>query len=64
MHGVVVVPRHLAQEIADDALEQERLEAFVMAEIQAGKSIVGIYPPNQATLERYQAWRAEQAGVD
>ena len=30
--GVVVVPRHLAQEIADDALEQERLEVFVMAE--------------------------------
>lgn len=62
--GVVVVPRHLAQEVADDALEQERLEVFVMAEIQAGKSIVGIYPPNQAMLERYQAWRAEQAGVD
>ncbi len=62
--GVVVVPRHLAEEVADAALEQERLEAFVLAEIQAGKSIVGVYPPNPATLARYQAWRAERGDAE
>lgn len=62
--GVVVVPRHLAEEVADDALEQERLEAFVLAEIQAGKSIVGVYPPNPETLARYERWRAAAGTLD
>lgn len=60
--GVVVVPRHLAAEVAADGLEQERLEAFVLEEIRAGKALPGIYPANEATLERYAAWKKDQGG--
>jgi len=53
--AVVVVPRHLADEIASDAAEMERRERFLYAEIEAGRSIHGVYPPNEATMARYRA---------
>lgn len=53
--AVVVVPRHLAEEIAADAAEMERRERFLFAQIEAGHSINGVYPPSEETMARYQA---------
>lgn len=55
--GVMVVPRAIAREIAEEAYEQEQLEAFVMAEIAGGRGLPGTYPPNEETLERYRRSR-------
>lgn len=55
--GVVVIPAHLADEVAADAAEQESLETFVLAEIKRGRPLPGTYPPNEATRARYAAWR-------
>ncbi len=55
--GVVVVPRHLAVEVARDGAEQEQLEEFVLSEIQRGQPLPGTYPPNEETKARYQAWK-------
>jgi len=55
--GVVVVPRHLADEVARDAMEQETMEAFVIQEIAGGRPLPGTYPPNAETLARYKLWR-------
>jgi regulator of RNase E activity RraA len=54
--GVVVIPRHLAAEIAAPAAEQERLERFIMTRVQAGAPLPGTYPPNDETLAAYQEW--------
>jgi regulator of RNase E activity RraA len=54
--GVVVVPRHLAAEIADAALEQERYDRFALEEIQAGRSLFGTYPPSDESRQRYATW--------
>ncbi len=54
--GVVVIPQEIANEVANDAWEQERFERFVVKEIQAGKSIFGTYPPDDDTRTRYQEW--------
>ena len=59
--GVVVVPRHLADEVAADAAEQEALEAFVIEEIKSGKPLPGVYPPNDATRARYAQWRRKRS---
>lgn len=59
--GVVVVPAHLADEVAADAAEQESLEEFVTAEIRAGRPLPGTYPPNDATRARYAQWRGRRA---
>jgi regulator of RNase E activity RraA len=53
--GVVVVPRALAPEIADPALEQEQLEAYLHTRIQAGEPLWGVYPPSEKTLAEYRA---------
>ena len=55
--GVVIVPRHLAEEVARDAYEQDVLEEFVLQEITGGKPLPGTYPPNADTLARYKTWR-------
>jgi regulator of RNase E activity RraA len=54
--GVIVIPRHLAAEVAHDAAEQERLEEFVIAEVRGGAPVIGTYPPKEAALARYQEW--------
>jgi regulator of RNase E activity RraA len=56
--AVVVIPRHLAAEVARDAAEQERLEAFILEKVQQGAALPGTYPPGAATLEEYRAWLA------
>lgn len=56
--GVVVIPAHLANAIAEEAHEMTAFEDFVMERVQAGQTIVGLYP---ATREQtgidFQAWR-------
>lgn len=56
--GVVVVPRHLADEIAEAAWEQERMERFIQMKVSAGATLVGTYPPTEAVLAEYRAWVA------
>jgi regulator of RNase E activity RraA len=59
--AVVVIPRHLAAEVAVDAAEQERRERFLFKEIEAGRSIQGVYPPDEDTTRRYN--EAKAAGL-
>jgi regulator of RNase E activity RraA len=57
--GVVVIPAHIADEVAAQAVEQERYEAWVLEEVRGGKSIVGLYPPDEATLARYHGTKRD-----
>lgn len=58
--GVVCVPREFVAEIAEPAAEQERLEDFILDEIDRGAPLRGTYPPDEATLARYRDWRASR----
>ncbi|WPB57448.1 ribonuclease activity regulator RraA [Xylophilus sp. GOD-11R] len=55
--GVVVVPSHLAEEIARDATEQEKMEAFILEKIEGGARLAGTYPPNADTRAEFADWR-------
>ncbi|GEP10206.1 ribonuclease activity regulator RraA [Methylobacterium gnaphalii] len=52
--GAVVIPAALAAEVADLAVEQERLEAWIMREVEKGVPLPGLYPPNDETRARYE----------
>jgi regulator of RNase E activity RraA len=54
--GVVVIPRHLADEIAEPAAAQERMERFLLTRVEGGAALPGTYPPNEHTLAMYQEW--------
>lgn len=56
--GVVVIPAHLADEIAHEATEMTAFEDFVTEKVQEGRSILGLYPPtDEQSQADFQAWR-------
>lgn len=56
--GVVVIPAHLANEVAEEAHEMTVFEEFVLERVLDGRSIVGLYPPTDPrTKDEYAAWR-------
>ena len=57
--GVVVLPAHLADEIANEAVEMTVFEDFVQDQVLAGRSVLGLYPPTDADVAgAFAAWRA------
>lgn len=58
--GVIIIPAELADEIAAEAKGMETYEAWVVAQVKSGVSIIGLYPMNEETRARYEAWLAEQ----
>jgi regulator of RNase E activity RraA len=56
--GVAVIPQHIADAVADEAFEQTAYEDFVQEQVEAGRSIFGIYPPAPEAREEFKRWRA------
>src|SRR6185312_14678534 len=57
--GVVVVPAHLADEIADETVEMTAFEDFVTEEVLKGRTIIGLYPATEdQTRKDFLAWRS------
>jgi regulator of RNase E activity RraA len=56
--GVIVVPRHLADELADECAEMTVFEDFVAEKVMEGRSILGLYPATEEkTKTDFAAWR-------
>ncbi len=56
--GVMVIPAHLADEIAEACAGMESFEDFVLEEVLGGASIIGLYPCTKDENQRkYEAWR-------
>ena len=62
--GVVVIPRHLADEIAEPAAAQERLEDFIQQKVDGGASLPGTYPPGPELLAEYAQWPGSSPGEE
>lgn len=56
--GVVVVPPHLAEEVADATIAQEEQDGWVAQQVAAGHPLDGLFPPNAEWQARYRAWQA------
>ena len=57
--GAVVIPAALVEEVAAGGAEQERLEAWIMTEVDKGTPLPGLYPPNADAKARYEATRGK-----
>ncbi|MDL2408711.1 ribonuclease activity regulator RraA [Rhizobium calliandrae] len=56
--GVIVIPAHLADEIADEAVEMTAYEDFVTEEVLSGATIIGLYPAtSDAPKIKFAEWR-------
>ncbi len=60
--GAVLIPAALVIEVAAAAQEQERLETWIMSQVEAGAALPGLYPPDAENSARYRAW-ADAAAV-
>ena len=59
--GVIVLPAHLADELADEAVEMTAYEDFVTEEVRKGHSILGLYPAtDERSLADFAAWWKER----
>lgn len=57
--GAVVIPATLVEEVTAESVEQERLEAWIVGEVERGEKLPGLYPMNAETKARYEATRSK-----
>lgn len=55
--GCVLIPQGLLDHVLATAPEQERMEGWIMEEVGRGEKLPGLYPMNEATKARYEAWK-------
>ena len=53
--GAVIIPQALLDHVLAEAPEQERVEEWIMEEVQNGASLPGLYPMDAETKARYEA---------
>ncbi len=54
--GAVLIPAALLDDVIAASVEQERLEGWIMGQVEQGVPLPGLYPPNEENAARYQAW--------
>jgi regulator of RNase E activity RraA len=57
--GAVVIPQDLVEFVAREGEEHERMETFIVSEVERGVKLPGLYPMNDETKARYQAWKKQ-----
>src|SRR5512144_2289933 len=55
--GAVVIPQDLVTFVAEEGAEHERMESWIVSEVERGAKLPGLYPMNEATKARYAAWK-------
>ena len=53
--GAVVIPKAFLDLILAEGAEQERMEAWIVNEVNGGAALPGLYPMNADTKARYAA---------
>lgn len=54
--GVVVIPRHLLEDVAREAAANADYEAFAAARISKGHSLFGLFPATAQSREEFARW--------
>jgi regulator of RNase E activity RraA len=57
--GAVLIPQALLDHVVAEGEEQERMEGWIVNEVNNGAVLPGLYPMNAETKARYAAWKAK-----
>jgi len=60
--GAVVIPKALLDEVVAEAPAQEKMEGWIIDEVAKGAKLPGLYPMNEETRARYEAWLKTDEG--
>jgi regulator of RNase E activity RraA len=55
--GAVCIPKALVADVAKEAVEQELFETWALDQVSKGAALPGLYPPNEETRAKYDAFR-------
>jgi regulator of RNase E activity RraA len=56
--GVIVIPQHLASEVAEECIKMTEYENFVLEKVSNGTPIIGLYPlTDEKYLKEFEDWR-------
>ena len=56
--GVMVIPAAIADDVAEECLQMTFYEEFVIAKVQQGKTIIGLYPMTDEKIqEEFKLWK-------
>ncbi len=56
--SVIIIPAHLADDVAEEAHEMTAYEDFVVEQVKAGETIIGLYPRTKDEhLATFGTWR-------
>lgn len=58
--GAVLIPKDLVDSVTKEGIEQERLEGWIMSEVDRGVALPGLYPPNDEAKARYARFVAKK----
>lgn len=53
--GATLIPAKLLEAVVAEGVEQERMEGWIMQEVEKGAALPGLYPMNAETKARYEA---------
>ena len=56
--GAVVIRQALLDEVVAESPAQEKLEGWIIEEVERGEKLPGLYPMNEETKVRYETWLA------
>jgi len=59
--GVCVLPPAIAADVVRAAVEQEELEVYIRDQLETGRLLHEVYPPNDAVRREYAAYLATKA---
>ncbi len=57
--GAIVIPDAYLADVLDEGLEQEKLEAWILQQVENGAELPGLYPPNEENMNRYKSSSSE-----
>lgn len=58
--SIIIIPAHLADEVADEAIEMTAYEDFALEQVQNGATIIGLYPATkEENFEKFAEWRKQ-----
>jgi regulator of RNase E activity RraA len=56
--GCVLIPAGIVDAVTTESIEQERMEGWIMTQVEAGMALPGLYPANAENKARYEADKA------
>ena len=58
--GAVIIPQAMVSDVCAAAIEQEKMEEWILAQVKSGTPLPGLYPPNEDNKARYEAWKKSE----